>query len=82
MLNNYNELGVWELRENPWFLCKGLVNLFLMREDKMIKSCMCLTWSKLYQFDDVSGLYMWNIVYVEVIKNILLLDPGINPKLI
>jgi hypothetical protein len=18
MLNNYNELGVWELRENPW----------------------------------------------------------------
>jgi len=48
---------------------------------------MCLTWkyvpkNKLYQFDDVSGLYMWNIVYVEVIKNILLLDQGINPKLI
>lgn len=48
---------------------------------------MCLTWkyilrNKLYWFDYVYGLYMLNIVYVEVIENVFLLDKVWIQKLI
>lgn len=62
MVNNYNELDVWELGVSLWFLCKDL---------SICLTCKYVFRKKLYWFDDVYGLWMLNIVYMEIIGNVL-----------
>lgn len=59
MVNNYNE---WELGATLGFLCKDL-SIYL--------TCKYVFRKKLYWVDDVYGLCMLNIVYVEIIENAL-----------